>query len=217
MSTRMSTRRFVLAPLALSACIALVACSQPAETGVSSSETNTSEARSVAAEVTSPQARLVATYDGGITVLDAETLDEITDIPLEGFNRLNPLGDQRTVAVSTPEGFRVLHAGAWTQPHGDHSHSYTTDPLLTEQVFAGDKPGHVVNNAGRTLLFSDGDGIIQELDNEALTAGSQDAELDVMSRDVVESVEGYAANRRVVSVVVVEVEPAGQRQASFGL
>ena len=43
------------------------------------------------------------------------------------------------------------------------------------------------------------------------------AALDVMSRDVVESVEGYAANRRVVSVVVVEVEPAGQRQASFGL
>ena len=41
--------------------------------------------------------------------------------------------------------------------------------------------------------------------------------LAVMSRDVVESVEGYAANRRVVSVVVVEVEPAGQRQASFGL
>lgn len=169
----MSTRRFVLAPLALSACIALVACSQPAETGVSSSETNTSEAsaseaRSVAAEVTSPQARLVATYDGGITVLDAETLEEITDIPLEGFNRLNPLGDQRTVAVSTPEGFRVLDAGAWTQPHGDHSHSYTTDPLLTEQVFAGDKPGHVVNNAGRTLLFSDGDGIIQELDNSTL-------------------------------------------------
>ena len=41
--------------------------------------------------------------------------------------------------------------------------------------------------------------------------------LVVMSRDVVESVEGYAANRRVVSVVVVEVEPAGQRQASFGL
>src|SRR5690625_1010385 len=96
-----STRRFVLAPLALSACIALVACSQPAETGVSSSETNTSEARSVAAEVTNPQARLVATYDGGITVLDAETLEEVTDIPLDGFNRLNPLGDQRTVAVST--------------------------------------------------------------------------------------------------------------------
>src|SRR5690625_4425194 len=175
-STRMSTLRFVLAPLALSAGIALAACSQPAGTAVSSSETNTSEARSVAAEVTSPQARLVATYDGGITVLDAETLEEITDIPLEGFNRPNPLGDQRTVAVSTPEGFRVLDAGAWTQPHGDHSHSYTTDPQLTEHVFAGDKPGHVVRSAGRTLLFSDGDGIIQELDNEALTAGSRSEE-----------------------------------------
>ncbi|AGE37063.1 LppP/LprE family lipoprotein [Corynebacterium urealyticum] len=45
----------------------------------------------------------------------------------------------------------------------------------------------------------------------------KDQYLGVMSRDVVESVEGYAANRRVVSVVVVEVEPAGQRQASFGL
>lgn len=45
----------------------------------------------------------------------------------------------------------------------------------------------------------------------------QQVGLGVMSRDVVESVEGYAANRRVVSVVVVEVEPAGQRQASFGL
>lgn len=54
MSTRMSTLRFVLAPLALSAGIALAACSQPAGTAVSSEEANTSEARSVAAEVTSP-------------------------------------------------------------------------------------------------------------------------------------------------------------------
>lgn len=41
-------------------------------------------------------------------------------------------------------------------------------------------------------------------------------DLVVMSRDVFESVEGCAGNRRVVSVVVVEVEPAGQCQASFG-
>ena len=55
-------------------------------------------------------------------------------------------------------------------------------------------------------------GVVSSL-GKGLTAAS----LGVMSRDVVESVEGYAANRRVVSVVVVEVEPAGQRQPSFGL
>ncbi|WLS76772.1 hypothetical protein RAH33_04575 [Pseudomonas aeruginosa] len=62
----------------------------------------------------------------------------------------------------------------------------------------------------RTRLHCSDEG--DPLDSTALIAG-----LGVMSRDVVESVEGYAANRRVVSVVVVEVEPAGQRQASFGL
>ncbi len=64
---------------------------------------------------------------------------------------------------------------------------------------------------GRRWLVIDGDGtILSEIDGTGPALG-------VMSRDVVESVEGYAANRRVVSVVVVEVEPAGQRQASFGL
>lgn len=57
------------------------------------------------------------------------------------------------------------------------------------------------------------DGSTRSVDNRPRSVLS----LGVMSRDVVESVEGYAANRRVVSVVVVEVEPAGQRQASFGL
>ena len=54
-------------------------------------------------------------------------------------------------------------------------------------------------------------------EDRGLRPNARQAALAVMSRDVVESVEGYAANRRVVSVVVVEVEPAGQRQASFGL
>lgn len=65
------------------------------------------------------------------------------------------------------------------------------------------------------LLYQLADGIDGE---DADPGAAQELrDLDVMSRDVVESVEGYAANRRVVSVVVVEVEPAGQRQASFGL
>lgn len=178
-----TSRRYLLTAVTITAGITLAACSQAEETQPATPVAESSHARAqssdsagarTSAEVSSPEARLVATYDGGIVVLNAETLEVIEDIPLEGFNRLNPLGDGRTVAVSTPDGFRVLDAGAWTEPHGDHSHSYTTTPLLTEHTYEGDKPGHVVNHAGRTLLFSDGDGRIQELDNEALKDAAED-------------------------------------------
>ncbi|AQS74095.1 zinc metallochaperone AztD [Corynebacterium ammoniagenes] len=185
----MNTRRTALAPAILTASITiagitLAACSQTAaapETTTAASTADNADANADAnpeqdspAEVSGPEARLVATYDGGITVLNAETLEEIADIPLNGFNRLNPLGDGRTVAVSTPEGFQVLDVAAWTEPHGDHTHSYTAQPRLTDDIYKGDKPGHVVNHAGRTLLFSDGDGTIQELDNDKLTDAAQD-------------------------------------------
>ena len=75
-----------------------------------------------------------------------------------------PLGDGRSLLVSTKEGFRVFDAGSWTEPHGDHTHSYTTEPLLTDTVYSATKPGHVVNEGKRTLIFGDGDGSIQELD-----------------------------------------------------
>src|SRR5690606_1489874 len=53
---------------------------------------------------------VVATYDGGIYIIDPESLDVVEDIELEGFNRLNPAGDGRHVLVSTSTGFRVLDA-----------------------------------------------------------------------------------------------------------
>src|ERR687896_1677406 len=53
---------------------------------------------------------LVSTYDGGIHVLDGATLQLAQDIPLPGFNRVNPAGDDRHVLVSTSSGFRVMDA-----------------------------------------------------------------------------------------------------------
>ena len=61
-----------------------------------------------AQEVAAAQPRLVTTYDGGIMTLDATTLDVIADTKLEGFNRLNPVGDDRHLMVSVAEGFRLL-------------------------------------------------------------------------------------------------------------
>ncbi|RCV51345.1 zinc metallochaperone AztD [Marinitenerispora sediminis] len=111
-----------------------------------------------ATEVANP---LVATYDGGIYVIDGETLDVVEDIPLEGFNRLNPAGDGRHVLVSTSTGFRVLDA---------------TGARLTDDEFPAPEPGHAVRHAGRTVLFSDGTGEVTVFDPADLGDGLPETE-----------------------------------------
>lgn len=109
--------------------------------------------------------RLVATYDGGLLVLDATTLELVADLPLEGYNRLAPAGDDRHVAVSTSGGFRLVDTGTWAEPHGDHTHHYTSRPDLTEVRVEAVTPGHVVVNEGRTTFFDDGTGEITVVDS----------------------------------------------------
>lgn len=105
-----------------------------------------------------PQPRVVMTYNGGIVVLDATSLKTIANFELEGFNRLNSVGDERHVAISTTGGWTLLDAGAWTVPHGDHSHYYTTQPSISGVIFEAEIPGHVVAHDGYTVLFDDGTG-----------------------------------------------------------
>lgn len=103
-----------------------------------------------AASVADP---LVVTYGGGLYVLDGTTLTLAKDIPLPGFNRVNPAGDDRHVLVSTSTGFRVLDAAA---------------AALTDTEFPGAKPGHVVRHAGRTVLFTDSTGQVRIVDPATL-------------------------------------------------
>lgn len=142
----------------------------------------TTDAAPAATEVATAKPRLVLTYDGGIQVLDADTLELVADLSLEGFNRVNAAGDNRHVMVSTTGGFRVLDAGTWSEPHGDHSHSYTSDPVLTDVTWSAEKPGHVVPHEGRTALFDDGTGTITVLDSgEVGDAGAEVRELTTPS------------------------------------
>ncbi|MFF5986784.1 zinc metallochaperone AztD [Prauserella flavalba] len=104
---------------------------------------------------------VVATYDGGIYVLDGTTLEVKADLQLEGFNRLNPAGDDRHVMVSTSDGFQVLDAAG---------------AELTDVTFPGPEPGHVVRHAGRTVLFSDGTGEVLSFDPAQLGEGKPETE-----------------------------------------
>lgn len=99
---------------------------------------------------------LVATYDGGLYVLDGETLEVERDIPLDGFLRVNPAGDEAHVLVSTNDGFQILDAASGR---------------LTDHTFAASDPGHVVVHGENTVLFADGSGEIMGFDPHALEEG----------------------------------------------
>ncbi|MGW5638172.1 zinc metallochaperone AztD, partial [Streptomyces sp. NPDC003832] len=101
---------------------------------------------------------IVATYDGGMYVLDGETLKLAKTVELPGFNRLNPAGDEEHVVVSTDTGFRMFDAAQQD---------------FTGVEFKGAKPGHVVRHAGRTILFTDGTGEVNVLDAERLADGTK--------------------------------------------
>ena len=127
------------------------------------------------AEAAAVTPRVVLTYDGGIQVLDATTLELVADLPMEGFTRLNPAGDGRHVLVSGAGGFTVLDAGTWSEAHGDHAHHRTSTPLLTDVRYDAEEPGHVVAHGGLTALFDDGTGEVVVVHSDDVAAGPDEA------------------------------------------
>lgn len=155
----------ITAAALLSSCAAPTGTPEPSRAGEGqdpgdSASSSTSPAHSQATERREAAPRLVATYDGGLIVLDARTLEEIADLPLEGYSRLARSGDDRHIAVSASGGFRMLDAGTWAEPHGDHAHHFTAEPALTDVLVEAETPGHVVAHGGRTAFFDDGTGRI---------------------------------------------------------
>jgi outer membrane protein assembly factor BamB len=146
-----TTRSLTALTLAAGTAFALAACAGGTPAG------DTSAGSSASTEV---ESRVTLTYDGGLFVLDGSTLDLEADLPLAGFNRVNPAGDGRNVLVSTEEGFRVLDTARGS--------STDTEPKLTDLVFEASKPGHVVRHGDKTILFADGTGDTTIYETDAL-------------------------------------------------
>ncbi|GAA2574695.1 zinc metallochaperone AztD [Streptomyces lienomycini] len=140
--------------LALAVATALTACGGDG-TSPSDAKSQDAGAASPAAPVNDP---LVATFDGGLYVLDGRSLELTTTIDLPGFNRVNPAGDEDHVVVSTDSGFRILNA---------------TGQTLTDIEYRGAKPGHVVRHAGKTVLFTDGTGEVNVFEPAGLGGGKK--------------------------------------------
>ncbi len=189
----------LLTPLALlGACAGAAPAAAPDEAASppETEETDVSEAATA-----SP--RLVLTYDGGIQVLDATTLELVHDIELDGFTRLNAAGDGRHVLVTTDGGFRVLDAGTWAEAHGDHAHHYVAEPLLTDVVWPAEQPGHVVVHEGRTVLFDDGTGRVVSFPSAEVAEGP-DAAHEVRELTTPEAHHGVAVELSTGAFVVSE-------------
>ncbi|MFE4911300.1 zinc metallochaperone AztD [Streptomyces sp. NPDC056652] len=138
--------------LLIATALALTACGTDTA-GRQAAEQDRSTTGAAARPVANP---LVTTYEGGLHILDGQTLKVVKDIPLAGFNRVNPVGDDRHVMLSTAEGFRVMDA---------------VNQRLTDIEFKGPKPGHVVRHADKTVLFSDGTGQVTVFDPHDLAKG----------------------------------------------
>lgn len=165
-----------LATLSLSLLL-LTSCASEAEPAGQPAEPGSRQpaaARPVEQSTASP--RLVLTHDGGLSVLDAGSLELLAEIPLEGFLRLSNAGDGRHLAVAAAGGFHLLDTGSWSETHGDHAHHYTADPALTGGVLEAVKPGHVVAAAGRTAFFDDDSGAVTLLGTAGLGEMQPDAE-----------------------------------------
>jgi hypothetical protein len=151
-----------------------------------------------ASEHASPTPRLVMTYDGGIVVVDAATLETVADLPLDGYNRLSPAGDGRHVAVSTTGGWAVLDAGTWSQAHGDHAHYFTAEPALTDVIIEAEVPGHVVPHDGLAALWDDGTGNVTVVEISEWT--------DMVEHAHVHSIREWTADAAHHGVAVATVE-----------
>ncbi len=175
--------------LALAASMALTACGGSGD-AASEAEPKQTKSRGAVA-VDNP---LVASFDGGLYVLDGETLKLAKTIELPGFNRINPAGDEDHVVISTDSGFRVLDAARQT---------------FTDTAFKGPKPGHVVRHAGKTVLFTDGTGEVNVFDPAELGAGAKPRTRTHTSAEPHHGVAIELANGELVSTLGTEEKRTG--------
>ncbi|MYT98869.1 MULTISPECIES: zinc metallochaperone AztD [unclassified Streptomyces] len=189
MNTSIRGRALTGTALALAVATVLTACG-----GESSSTATESDGTASATPAVAVKEPLVAPFDGGLYILDGESLKLAKTIDLPGFNRVNPAGDKDHVVVSTDSGFRVLDA---------------REQALTDIEYKGAKPGHVVRHAAKTVLFTDGTGEVNVFDPTALSSGKKPTGRTYTSATPHHGVAIELSDGRLVSTLGTEEKRTG--------
>lgn len=156
--------RLTAGALAAFAVAALAGCAtaSPAASGGSAAPEEQHEA----------DTRIAVTHDGGVLVLDGETLETVDQVELDGFLRVNSAGDHDGhVFVTAEDGFHVLDTGL-----------ASGEVAFTGEVFEAAAAGHATPHAGRTALFDDGTGEVRVFDTDAIGTGTL-PEFDIITSE----------------------------------
>jgi hypothetical protein len=140
--------------------------SRPAGTGSQTTEKKTAERESTAAA----QPRLVVASDAGVEVVAGSDLASLGRYELASRPKLQVAGDDRHVfALQSDAGkVGVVDAGTWSVAHGDHSHSYVTDPSLLTTTFDHGTSYHAVSDDERSIVWFDDDASFEVFDWKGL-------------------------------------------------
>lgn len=186
--------RFALGALGAIAAVALAGCASTAP-GAEKTDGATAE------DHHEGDTRLAVTYDGGVLVLDGETLETVGQVELDGFLRVNGAGDHDGhVFVTAADGFHVLDSGLA---------SGGVD--FTGEVFPAVAAGHATPHAGRTALFDDGTGEVQVFDTDAVGTGTL-PEIDTITSEAAHhGVAIELADGTALSTIGTEEARAGVR------
>lgn len=127
----------------LAALTAVALLASACGSGSDTDEATPAAENTTAAPSTNTEGRVAVSYEGGIAVLDAASLEVVQEFTTEEFTRLNAAGDGKHVFVTTSKGFQMLD---------------TATPELTDLTFPATTAGHVVRHGGKTVLYDDGTG-----------------------------------------------------------
>jgi hypothetical protein len=164
--------RTLTAAVAVTTLLTLAACSSaPEETATAPAGHGYIEG---ASEMQEPQLRLATLDDAGalssFDLVSGETA-ELTSVA--GADSLSTDGRYVYTANAGQGSVRIVDAGAWTVPHGDHSHYYLAEPRVVGDVDGGQGAGAgrvAAGTVATAVWFPDvGMGIV--LDTDAMADG----------------------------------------------
>lgn len=170
----------------LAAGATLAACGSSTGAG-SDDDTSSGERESTA----TPQPRLVVASDSGAEVIEGQDLASLGQYDLASRPKLQMAGDDRHVFVLQSDAGKVgiVDPGSWTVAHGDHGHSYVTDPTLLDTSFDDGTSYHAVSDDERSVVWFDDDGSFQAFDWKGL----EDDDVDVQRVETGAGHHGVAA------------------------
>ena len=178
----MPTTTLTRAAIAAVAALTVGACAsppeEPASPGGRSQPGSDLAAEAGSTEVEGPEPRLVVSDadSGRVTVLDLATAETLRSFEFDNPAQVTTVKDRYAFAVDGTGGaVHVVDAGTWTIDHGDHTHSYTKDPVELG-VLEGAGPGRVIEGDDKVATFFDGDGVARVVDFAALRKDSIDVD-----------------------------------------